>query len=107
MPTPLSPTDALEGTVAQQVIAAGGCGSRPMETAESARIADLKGQQAVDFLCDAAELPMARINIPNTVKLEKSLQITVSSLSTPRGRWRLSLRRWFRNSRRRGVDVDV
>jgi urea carboxylase-associated protein 1 len=66
----------FEGTVFRQVIEAGGRWSRRLETGERLRIIDLEGQQAVDFLCYAAALPMDRINIPNTVKLNKSLYIT-------------------------------
>jgi urea carboxylase-associated protein 1 len=36
-------------------------------------------QQAIDFLCYSAELPLDRINLPNTVKLNKSLYITKGS----------------------------
>lgn len=43
---------------------------------ESLKIIDLEGQQAVDFLCYSAELPIDRINIPNTIKLNRSLYIT-------------------------------
>ena len=53
--------------------AAGRCGWR---RAISLRIVDLEGQQAVDFLCYSGELPLDRLNVPNTVKLNRSLYVT-------------------------------
>ena len=50
--------------------------SRRLETGQRLRIVDLEGQQAVDFLCYSAELPLDRINLPNTIKLNRSLYIT-------------------------------
>ncbi|MDB5776529.1 MAG: urea carboxylase [Herbaspirillum sp.] len=74
---PSSPTAEPFGNVLfHEVIAAGGRWSRRMEPGERLRIIDLEGQQAVDFLCYSPELPMDRLNIPNTVKLNKSLYIT-------------------------------
>lgn len=59
-----------------EVIAPGGRWSRRLETGERLRIVDLEGQQAVDFLCYSAELPLDRLNVPNTVKLNRSLYVT-------------------------------
>ncbi len=52
------------------------CWSRRLETGERLRIVDLEGQQAVDFLCYSAGLPLDRLNVPNTVKLNRSLYVT-------------------------------
>jgi urea carboxylase-associated protein 1 len=60
----------------REIIAPGGRWSRKLETGERLRIVDLEGQQAVDFLCYSAELPLDRLNVPNTVKLNRSLYIT-------------------------------
>jgi uncharacterized protein len=60
----------------QEVVAPGGRWSRRLETGERLRIVDLEGQQAVDFLCYSAELPLDRLNVPNTVKLNRSLYVT-------------------------------
>jgi urea carboxylase-associated protein 1 len=49
--------------------------SRRLEQGQSLTIVDLEGKQAVDFLCYAAEPPVDRINIPNTVKLNGSLYV--------------------------------
>ena len=55
-------------------------GARPLVASpgdrRKLRIVDLEGQQAVDFLCYSADLPLDRINLPNTIKLNKSLYIT-------------------------------
>jgi uncharacterized protein len=59
-----------------EVIAPGGRWSRRLEPGELLRIVDLEGQQAVDFLCYSAELPLDRLNVPNTVKLNRSLYVT-------------------------------
>jgi len=40
------------------------------------RIIDVKGQQAVDFLCYNAEDPAERYNAPNTIKASKTLRLT-------------------------------
>jgi uncharacterized protein len=63
----------------REIIAPGGRWSRRMEAGETLRIVDLEGQQAVDFLCYSAELPLDRLNVPNTVKLNRSLYVTKGS----------------------------
>jgi len=40
------------------------------------RIIDIKGQQAVDFLCYNADDPAERYNAPNTIKAAKTLRLT-------------------------------
>lgn len=69
-------TDDATTIVYREVVPARGRWSRRIETGEKLRIVDLEGQQAVDFLCYAADLPLDRINLPNTIKLNKSLYIT-------------------------------
>jgi urea carboxylase-associated protein 1 len=69
-------SEQFSNVLFREVIEPGGRWSRRMETGERLRIIDLEGQQAVDFLCFSPELPMDRLNIPNTVKLNKSLYIT-------------------------------
>ena len=63
----------------REIVAAKGRWSRRLEPGQVLKIIDLEGQQAVDFLCYGADLPLDRINIPNTVKLNKSLYITKGS----------------------------
>jgi urea carboxylase-associated protein 1 len=69
-----------QGTIAApsytETIAPGGRWSRRLEPGETLKIVDLEGQQAVDFLCYSAELPLDRLNVPNTVKLNRSLYVT-------------------------------
>lgn len=65
----------LPGTISREIIPAGGRWSRRLEKGQRLRIVDLEGQQAVDFLCYGDGLPLERMNIPNTVKLNKSLYI--------------------------------
>jgi urea carboxylase-associated protein 1 len=60
----------------RETVPAGARWSRRLETGERLRIVDLEGQQAVDFLVYSAELPVDRLNLPNTIKLNKSLYIT-------------------------------
>lgn len=71
-----APTAPLGEVLHREVIVAGDKWSRRLETGDSLRIIDLEGQQAVDFLCYAAQLPHDRINIPNTIKLNRSLYIS-------------------------------
>jgi uncharacterized protein len=75
MPTATLDAD-LSDVITREVVPAGGRWSRRLETGQRLRIVDLEGQQAVDFLCYAADLPLDRINLPNTIKLNKSLYIT-------------------------------
>ena len=60
---------------ASQIVPPGGRWSRRLETGERLRIVDLKGQQAVDFLCFAADAPHDRYNAANTLKLAKTIYI--------------------------------
>ncbi|CAB3801763.1 DUF1989 domain-containing protein [Pararobbsia alpina] len=62
--------------LSREIIAPGGRWSHRLETGQRLRIVDLEGQQAVDFLCYSAELPLDRLNVPNTVKLNRSLYVT-------------------------------
>lgn len=74
--SPIPATTPLGEILYREVVPAGGRWSRRIEPGERLRIIDLEGQQAVDFLCYSPELPLDRINIPNTVKLNRSLYIT-------------------------------
>ena len=69
-------TDNLSGVISREIVPPRGRWSRRLETGQRLRIVDLEGQQAVDFLCYSAELPLDRINIPNTIKLNRSLYIS-------------------------------
>ncbi len=59
----------------RQTVAAGGRFSTRLETGDRLRIIDLHGQQAVDFLAFAAELPVDRYNAANTMKLNGTIYL--------------------------------
>jgi uncharacterized protein len=63
----------------RQIVPAKGRWSARLERGQTLKIIDTMGQQAIDFLCYSAELPLDRINIPTTVRLNKSLYITTGS----------------------------
>jgi urea carboxylase-associated protein 1 len=65
--------------LSREIIEPGGRWSYRLETGQRVRIVDLEGQQAVDFLCYSAELPLDRLNVPNTIKLNRSLYVTKGS----------------------------
>jgi uncharacterized protein len=54
--------------------------SARLEPGQTLKMIDTEGQQAIDFLCYSAELPLDRINIPTAVRLNKSLYITKGSM---------------------------
>jgi urea carboxylase-associated protein 1 len=60
----------------KETVPAKGRWSARLEAGQSVTFIDLEGQQAIDFLCYGATLPLDRINLPNTVKLNKSLYVT-------------------------------
>ena len=66
---------ALPGEISRRTIAAGGGFSVRLETGERLRIVDLEGQQAVDFLCYTAELPVDRYNAANTMKINGNIYL--------------------------------
>lgn len=66
-------------TIRREIVPAKGRWSARIEPGQTLTLVDTKGQQAIDFLCYSAELPLDRINIPNTVKLNRSLYITKGS----------------------------
>jgi uncharacterized protein len=68
--------DNLSGVISREIVPPGGRWSRRIEKGQRLRIVDLEGQQAVDFLCYSADLPLDRVNLPNTVKLNRSLYIS-------------------------------
>ncbi len=63
----------------RQMVAAGGRFSTRLETGDRLRIIDLHGQQAVDFLAFAAELPVDRYNAANTMKLNGTIYLGKSA----------------------------
>jgi uncharacterized protein len=69
----------LQEPACREVIEPGGRWSKRLETGDYLRIVDLEGQQAVDFLCYSGELPLDRLNVPNTVKLNRSLYVTAGT----------------------------
>src|SRR3984893_12985586 len=75
-----APREANQGTIIRpETVASRGKWSALLDPGQTLTLIDTKGQQAIDFLCYSAELPLDRINIPNTVKLNKSLYITKGS----------------------------
>ena len=67
--------EGLTGVVSREIVPPGGRWSRRLKTGQRLRLVDLEGQQAIDFLCYSAELPLDRLNLPNTIKLNRSLYI--------------------------------
>lgn len=59
----------------REIIAAGGRWSARLEAGERLRITDLQGQQAVDFLVYAADLPADRYSATNTMKINGNIYI--------------------------------
>lgn len=72
----ITATETLSGIISREIVPPGGRWSRRLQTGERLRLVDLEGQQAIDFLCYSAELPLDRINLPNTIKLNRSLYLT-------------------------------
>lgn len=70
---PTSETDRHEPR--REVVPAEGRWSARLEKGDRLRIVDLHGQQAVDFLCFSAEMPVDRYNAPNTLKLAGTIYI--------------------------------
>ena len=65
--------------IRRETVEAKGRWSVRLEPGQTLKMIDTMGQQAIDFLCYGAELPLDRINIPTTVRLNKSLYITKGS----------------------------
>jgi urea carboxylase-associated protein 1 len=61
--------------IRREIIPAEGRWSARMEKGDRLRIIDLEGQQAVDFLCFSADMPVDRYSAPNTLKLAKTIYI--------------------------------
>jgi hypothetical protein len=57
------------------IVEAGGRFSARLAAGERLRIVDTHGQQAVDFLCYSAELPVDRYNAPNTMKINGNIYL--------------------------------
>jgi urea carboxylase-associated protein 1 len=70
---------AQDSIIRRETVAAKRPWSARLEAGQTLKLIDTMGQQAIDFLCYSAELPLDRINIPNTIKLNKSLYITKGS----------------------------
>ena len=70
---------APNADVRREIVPARGRWSARLERGQTLKMVDTEGQQAIDFLCYSAELPLDRINIPTTVRLNKSLYITKGS----------------------------
>jgi urea carboxylase-associated protein 1 len=65
----------LPGEISRRIIPAGDGFSVRLDTGERLRIIDTQGQQAVDFLCYTAELPVDRYNAPNTMKINGNIYL--------------------------------
>jgi uncharacterized protein len=61
--------------ILRRTIEAGGRFSTRLETRDVLRVVDLHGQQAVDFLAFAAELPADRYNAANTMKMNGTIYL--------------------------------
>src|SRR6201995_1978888 len=70
---------AQNSIIRRETVEAKGRWSARLEPGQTLTLIDTMGQQAIDFLCYSAELPLDRINLPNTVKLNKSLYVTKGS----------------------------
>jgi uncharacterized protein len=80
MKTMSASMESLQGKIIRrETVAAKVSWSARLEPGQTLTLIDTMGQQAIDFLCYSAELPLDRINLPNTVKLNKSLYITKGS----------------------------
>jgi len=53
--------------------------SRQLHPGQYLTVVDTEGQQAVDFLCYDTRKPVDRLNLPNTIKLNKSLYVTTGT----------------------------
>jgi urea carboxylase-associated protein 1 len=70
----------VAGTIMEDVIVeAGQPWGRLVKKGEHVRIIDLKGRQAVDFLCYSAADPQDRYNAPNTMKLGRNIFLSKGS----------------------------
>jgi uncharacterized protein len=65
----------MSGEISRQIIPAGGRFSARLDTGDCLRIVDTQGQQAVDFLCYSAELPVDRYNAANTMKINGNIYL--------------------------------
>jgi urea carboxylase-associated protein 1 len=67
--------NTLRGEISRRIVPAGGRFSTRLETGDRLRIVDTHGQQAVDFLCYTAELPVDRYNAANTMKINGNIYL--------------------------------
>jgi urea carboxylase-associated protein 1 len=63
----------------RQFVDVGGRFSARLAAGDVLRIVDTHGQQAVDFLCYAADLPKDRYNAPNTMKINGNIYLGMGS----------------------------
>lgn len=75
----MSSNELKNSVIKREIVKAKKPWSIRLEPGQTLQMTDLEGKQAVDFLCYSAELPLDRINIPNTVKLNRSLYISRGS----------------------------
>jgi hypothetical protein len=61
-------------------VPAGGNWSHRLSAGETLRIVDTHGQQAVDFLCYAANDPAERYHMPNTIKKAGTILLTAGHI---------------------------
>ena len=61
--------------ILRRTVEAGGRFSVKLQPGDTLRIIDLEGQQAVDFLAYAAELPADRYNAANTMKINGNIYL--------------------------------
>lgn len=71
---------AARRMISHTEVPAGGRWSARLARGETLRIVDLKGIQAVDFLCFAGEDPHDRYNAGNTIKMQGSIYIAKGSV---------------------------
>lgn len=65
----------LAGELSRRTIPAGDGFSVRLDSGERLRIVDTHGQQAVDFLCYTAALPVDRYNAANTMKINGNIYL--------------------------------
>ena len=88
-------TESRQGNVIRrETVAAKTSWSARLEPGQTLKMIDTMGQQAIDFLCYSAELPLDRINLPNTVKLnnqaiaeDQPVQLALGDLHRYRTIW--------------------
>ena len=75
----MSETSVEGGILEDRIVRPGEPWGRLLRAGERLRIVDLKGQQAVDFLCYRAADPRDRYNAANTIKLGENIYLSKGS----------------------------